>query len=613
MAEAVQLYQVHKFLRNSDVEDVNLLVTGSTSAKLAGFLLQPSQSHSDTQPLTLPELSRLNRALNPPEIEFVNAILVQDTVQLLAFDQQINNVSAVLETLRRQKQQIQLQKNQHQQLLSPIWPLPFEMLGEVFRHCIPDENERGWRSQGYQRKAVMSLSHVCQRWRDAAIRTPHLWTTVDVGGPGKTSSSQVGGELSLAKLWLSRTGNLSISLKIHASMRPYRNSMHSLVQRYSDQLEYLELEGPHAVMSAGVRLNCPRLRTVVVSGTGRGRFGPGVSLRILDLAPELCTIKLALYLDPSRLFFPWYQLTELSLTHEDYSASECVALLRLASNVRNCELRLGPNNQDWSQSNIDVAHVPMLQSLVLTAESGCELLFASTSFPSLKELEIRIVDNGCWAPSELGDLLVRSACPLHRLTLVVWDDDNDLALEDNSNLAECLEKIPSLVELDLPTNNISATLNEELIGRLTRTSSNIDSSSLAFLPNLQILRFYSPGLSEVSGSELSYAMADMIKSRYEIGTIPHGFAESRLAQLRTVEIIGMDEGDRVENYINVEVMERLGMLADDGLDIYASNMNGDKFPLKSLLVYDEYVLHYFFITLLIVKFISGSMGRRTFE
>ncbi|KIM75160.1 hypothetical protein PILCRDRAFT_79293, partial [Piloderma croceum F 1598] len=55
-------------------------------------------------------------------------------------------------------------------LLSPIRRLPHELLGEIFRYCLP----RNYHKKGAH-KAVMLPSHVCKHWRDVALSTPTLW------------------------------------------------------------------------------------------------------------------------------------------------------------------------------------------------------------------------------------------------------------------------------------------------------------------------------------------------------------------------------------------------------------------------------------------------------
>ena len=49
-------------------------------------------------------------------------------------------------------------------LLSPVRRLPHELLGEIFRYCLP----RNYKKKGAY-KSVMLPSHVCKHWRDVAL------------------------------------------------------------------------------------------------------------------------------------------------------------------------------------------------------------------------------------------------------------------------------------------------------------------------------------------------------------------------------------------------------------------------------------------------------------
>lgn len=500
----------------------------------------------------------------------IDDILIKDATQLMEIDRELEDAKGRVNQLRRQRLQVQSHMNQYRQLISPIWHLPLELLGEIFRHCIPSTFERGWMSRGRQRGVIISLSHVCRRWRGAALRNPHLWTTVDVGRP--VNDPQLRNEISFATAWLSRTGTLPISLKLCQSMREWRGQTSALVSQYSNQLEYLELHNSGSILLAGRRVEFLRLRTLVLSGTGSVAHCFGRPLELMKMAPELRILKLALYIAPRFLALPWGQLSELFLTHEYYAADECVQLLQLASNVKTCELRLGIRKTYWAlPASPHVTCVPLLKSLTLTANTNAQRFFRRFNFPALEELDICVDEEGCWAPNELEKLLARSSCPLYRLKIAVLDEDNDVSLDQAGGLQRCLENVPSLVELELPTKGSSARLSGSLIFDLTRF---YDDDPLSFLPNLQILRFYYD--EDIFDSDLT----TMIESRWKTGAITKEV--SGMAHLEVVEIVGLDEGEDDHIY-PASVLFRLSQLADDGLDIYASDVNGDRISLKRVL------------------------------
>ncbi|TFK38340.1 hypothetical protein BDQ12DRAFT_630766, partial [Crucibulum laeve] len=67
----------------------------------------------------------------------------------------------------------------HQALLSPIRRVPEEILAQIFIFCLPTD-----------RCAVMNvreppllLGRVCSQWRDIAVRTPRLWSSIHIVPP----------------------------------------------------------------------------------------------------------------------------------------------------------------------------------------------------------------------------------------------------------------------------------------------------------------------------------------------------------------------------------------------------------------------------------------------
>jgi hypothetical protein len=84
-------------------------------------------------------------------------------------------------------------------VLSPLRRIPFEVLGENFRHSLPYIMGHEDRSQ------LVGLSLVCRRWRDAALCTHRLWAGVQV-----CCSSQVSFEKLMQ--WIERSGTVPKTL-----------------------------------------------------------------------------------------------------------------------------------------------------------------------------------------------------------------------------------------------------------------------------------------------------------------------------------------------------------------------------------------------------------------
>ena len=64
-------------------------------------------------------------------------------------------------------------KSQLRGMLSTTRLLPPEVLSNIFRMCLPNENERGARFSN--RSIPWSISRVCRKWRCVCLETPRLW------------------------------------------------------------------------------------------------------------------------------------------------------------------------------------------------------------------------------------------------------------------------------------------------------------------------------------------------------------------------------------------------------------------------------------------------------
>ncbi|KAJ7129181.1 hypothetical protein C8R44DRAFT_776102 [Mycena epipterygia] len=61
-----------------------------------------------------------------------------------------------------------------------ISAFPVELISEIFLHCMPDEQD-GLKAHIFSTSYTpisMLLSNICSLWRDIALSTPALWSTL---------------------------------------------------------------------------------------------------------------------------------------------------------------------------------------------------------------------------------------------------------------------------------------------------------------------------------------------------------------------------------------------------------------------------------------------------
>ncbi|KAI8978875.1 hypothetical protein BD414DRAFT_494684 [Trametes punicea] len=88
--------------------------------------------------------------------------------------------------------------------MSPIHTLPVELLTSIFQlgvdsDPIPDDQIRG------EPTFEVLVSHVCRHWRQVALHTPHLWTTIHF---------RTRAHMARAETYLSRNGRLPIDIYV---------------------------------------------------------------------------------------------------------------------------------------------------------------------------------------------------------------------------------------------------------------------------------------------------------------------------------------------------------------------------------------------------------------
>ncbi|EIW84501.1 hypothetical protein CONPUDRAFT_34331, partial [Coniophora puteana RWD-64-598 SS2] len=59
----------------------------------------------------------------------------------------------------------------HSRIVSAVARLPDDVLSEIFERCVPSHPD----FQYPYRLTYLDVSHVCQKWRGAALNTPALW------------------------------------------------------------------------------------------------------------------------------------------------------------------------------------------------------------------------------------------------------------------------------------------------------------------------------------------------------------------------------------------------------------------------------------------------------
>ncbi|KAJ7462144.1 hypothetical protein FB451DRAFT_958239, partial [Mycena latifolia] len=85
--------------------------------------------------------------------------------------------------------------------------LPPEITSEIFIYCLPTSQMARERNTVNPHEAPMLLSHVCRAWREIALGTPALWTTMELE---IMAMRDLQWKTEISKMWLDRAGALAL-------------------------------------------------------------------------------------------------------------------------------------------------------------------------------------------------------------------------------------------------------------------------------------------------------------------------------------------------------------------------------------------------------------------
>ncbi|KAJ3782345.1 hypothetical protein GGU10DRAFT_81937, partial [Lentinula aff. detonsa] len=114
--------------------------------------------------------------------------------------------------LLSQKQSIENYIDAHKSLLSPVRRIPPETLAEIFIHCLPTDSLYAVRNLA---EAPLIFTTICHDWRQIALNTPRLWSSLHFFLPTHLSDDVFFRRMAGITLWLERSGSLPLSISFH--------------------------------------------------------------------------------------------------------------------------------------------------------------------------------------------------------------------------------------------------------------------------------------------------------------------------------------------------------------------------------------------------------------
>ncbi|KAJ7693817.1 hypothetical protein B0H17DRAFT_479932 [Mycena rosella] len=402
--------------------------------------------------------------------------------RLADIDGEITQQKRVLHDLKETRASVQSQLDRD---VYPVLTLPPEITSEIFIQCLPTGNAKVLLSQ-----APFLLLRICRQWREIALSTPGLWTTLNLNAVklrDRVSRQFPERWVNLAAGWLRRAGSHPVSVTLRHP--PEEEPTHVMYQpdlaflrQISHQLESLEVHGLEQEPEENAYFlqqldftpgSFPLLRRLIFgpgeSGTALDEcwfafFSDALQLRELALLGEAVTASIPL---------PWHQLTKF--TGCEFLLNECVEVLRLAPDLEECTFSIqSPTGSPPPQS---VIH-PHLKTLSILPDSDGDCWSDILAFLTLPNVEaLQFAGMSDLDTSSLEAFLSRSSASLR--TFSVSPD----RWADFSHWEQCFRLMPDLERLHLTCQDVDFQMD------FMRT---FGTSEEQLLPRLQHLNLFRP-------------------------------------------------------------------------------------------------------------------------
>ncbi|KAJ7633088.1 hypothetical protein FB45DRAFT_914341 [Roridomyces roridus] len=218
----------------------------------------------------------------------------------------------------------------------PILSLPTEITSEIFVHFLPAYPQRP------ELVGLLSPSlflQVCRHWRDVALATPALWSTMMlqvVGGSNFYSE-----EHDLLDTWLQRSGHCPLSISFECTQQtPLIAASVESILRHASRLQDMYLCLPFENLKQFATVSMPILHRLTVGPTAFsftfGHPDPAEASEIFMQAPNLQAVTLSGCFNPFQTPLPWAQIT--SLTADALFPGEAIEIFQHTTALVKCTM-----------------------------------------------------------------------------------------------------------------------------------------------------------------------------------------------------------------------------------------------------------------------------------
>ncbi|KAJ6589467.1 hypothetical protein B0H19DRAFT_1103917 [Mycena capillaripes] len=302
-----------------------------------------------------------------------------------------SEISALKESLEKLKLERKILRGHLASYIYPVLTLPNEIVSEIFLQTLDPSG-----SSLSGPSSPLFLGHICQKWRDIALSTPSLWTTISLTITDRPSPAER--RLRLLETWLIRSCQcpLSISITDKTQLFAFGLRFFDAIVPHQRRWQTLRLKMPYSIISR-IQNELPSLRDLQICPLRPPTNDPSL---IFSGAPKLKIVTLKGSYN-AKFKLPWEQLTSLSLLEGGF-LDEIVQILRKTPHLSH--LAAQPAQPSWIGAGSEIMEVPLLQHRLLNA----------LTLPALNHLDV----SEPIIPAVV-DLIMRSRCPLNALHTII--------------------------------------------------------------------------------------------------------------------------------------------------------------------------------------------------
>ncbi|KAK0468601.1 hypothetical protein IW261DRAFT_1518387 [Armillaria novae-zelandiae] len=453
----------------------------------------------DQQALRSARVAELLRQNGPPletEKPALLATIADGPGKLSDLEKKIAEARQVLEGLLCERELVKVQLADAKMLLHPLRLLSDEILREIFSLCVHNWEDirtsfgRLSAESLDPRRPPWTLTRVSHKWRDVALSSPRLWSTV-IFDSCHYSKLNITKRICLFRLSTQLARSRECDLTVFIRSRPLSGLHHhpafALLEASTYRWKSLYANMPPRSLAAFSGNTFPRLCDLIVKvKSGSPPAQRSMIVDTFESALSLRTFCAVWDADSCRIFrLPWSSLT--SYTCADASSNNSWVVMERLTSVH----RLSLSFRTSTASPHDPISMPERED---SSSGTISRVFDSLVLSSLTFLDIKF-------PKDRVVHFPKSAAPLIHLSKLGLDCDFLHDQENVTNFIEFLRTTTRIADLRLG----APTLPDSLLIGMT-----IVADQTNVLPSLRKLRF-SPGLPSFN----AVPFFRMLESRYK--------------------------------------------------------------------------------------------------